>query len=370
MQLGVDRGPAIHTRSKTRLGPLDEDRALLRAARMARGVDVPLPVIFGGRAIGIAQGFVDRPDVLIAKPRAGYRCAIGSYDDAIAAASSGQKREVWVSKRMSTGGVALNWYDLWTVGGVSEGGAFGGSARVAVQKNGSTTGAFALGGNVDPDTRYLFYSQMLDSGFSPCDVMLYDRVLTYEACNFNAAQQSMTNGVAAQRYIGAGEGGLKAMVEVETTTNATAANISELTYTDQDGNGSAAMPTTRTVAIIVSATQGSYTLGARIIAPADSGASVLWGPPFLPLASGDSGVRSVQTYTFSAAPTGTFCVALVRPLGYLIQHSTSGRWHPVDAIQQIEGHPIVYDTACLSMLLFTSTNNTGGFIGNLGFVWS
>jgi len=42
----------------------------------------------------------------------------------------------------------------------------------------------------------------------------------------------------------------------------------------------------------------------------------------------------------------------------------------VDAIQQIEGHPIVYDTACLSMLLFTSTNNTGGFIGNLGFVWS
>lgn len=369
---GANAAPAIHTRSKVLYGPLDEDRALRRAARMARGVDVPLPVIFGRRIIGVALGLRDRSEVILAKTQQGYRCGIGSYDEAIAAvtASAYKKREIWVSKRMSTGGAAFNWFDMWTVGGASEGGAFGGAARTAVQKSGSTTGAFPLGGNVSPATRYLFYSQLLESGLSPCDVMLYDRVLTYEACGFSGSSQAMTNSVAAQRYIGAGEGGLKVMVTVQTATNGTAANISVLTYTDQDGNGSSAMPTSRAVAVLTSVSAPSVALGARVIAPADAGASVLWGPPFLPLAAGDSGVRSVEDYTFSAAPTGTFCVVLCRPLGYLILHSADGRWHPVDAIQQVEAHPVVFDSACLSLLLFTTTTNTGSIGGNLGFAWS
>jgi hypothetical protein len=73
--------------------------------------------------------------------------------------------------------------------------------------------------------------------------------------------------------------------------------------------------------------------------------------PFLPLASGDTGVSTVATVTFSAANTGTGALCLARPL-LTLPLTTVSVAAERDLLNQLPSLPRVMDGACLTWLYF------------------
>jgi hypothetical protein len=154
--------------------------------------------------------------------------------------------------------------------------------------------------------------------------------------------------------------GTRAFLEVRSTTGATGHNLS-YSYTDQDGNSGATNPVT--VACTASAIVPHIT---------HSGIAANNYGPFLPLATGDSGIRSFQTVTLSAASgsASTAVLVIVRPLAQ-ITLSISGLMTEKDLLNQIPSLPRVIDGACLGFIYLAgaATASSTTFAGSTEFVW-
>jgi hypothetical protein len=351
--------------------PSAHDRAIRAALQSMRGVDALLPILYDGVLLGHAWGEpLSSPGfgrVWWRDPkRDGYRCAITTYDGVVGAFSAGKQWTSRFSKACTTAVVANNWYDLWPVGGSPTAGTYTGAARTAVQKGDTSVGAMFAGGNVSTDLKYLVAAFASSTASTPT-LHLYDRVLTYEACTFVAGNQVMTNTLPALRYIGAGEGGLKIIVTAQTVLGATVAAFTQLRYTDQDGNALQVMPVAFGVNCIVSAAAPTATLGARVVSPSVSAATLTIGP-YMPLLAGDGGVRLINDYTMSAANTGTLAFVLGRPLA-VIPIATAGVTQLLDQIVQVAGMRRVFDGACLSFLSYHLATTALTYQGGFDFVW-
>lgn len=124
--------------------------------------------------------------------------------------------------------------------------------------------------------------------------------------------------------------------------------------------------------------QGSVTLGAAADAYAGrilhSGNAAGRYGPFLPKQGGDTGIRSIESFTWSAgtAYTGTGVVALciARPL-LDIPISATGQWSERDLVNQLMSMPRVLDGACLGWLMFGTgaTTTTTPINTALDFAW-
>jgi hypothetical protein len=347
------RGPFVHARRKGRFNECDEARCLAKGLRDMAGIDVPTPIISPeGKILALAWG--ERPE--LRSPRVNYidephlirelLLTPTTYDLLIAAATNGLQWPAKLVKTATTNPVAGQYMDLWPVGGDPTAGAYGGAAYTAVQKSDATTGALQHGGNVSTSTKHVAAATAaFNAGATPPTLYLYDRVLTYEACSFNAnVNQAFTNGVAPARYVSAGQGGLKVMFTCQTVFGATAANLTTFQYTDQDGNATQSMPTSPTALIIVSCAAPTATLGARVACPAVG--TTPFGP-YLFMAAGDSGVRQATNFTTSAANTGTICFVLARQLA-VFPMVVAGKTEDFDLTRGLQALPRIIDGACLT----------------------
>ena len=354
---------------KTRTNPSAEDDCIARAVQAHRGCNWKQPVVFGKRIVGLVEGRRQHPEVTFrsVKPIP-LSCVFNTYDDLIAACSAGRFYQGIFAKSATTNGVANNWYDLFPVGGNPSSGAYGGAAFTSVQKSDSTVGSLYMGGNVSPYTKNNTGLWISSTANTPT-VVVYDRVLTYEACTYNASvNQAMTNSLPAQRYISAGQSGLKIFVTTQTVNGATANNLTQLQYTNQNGTALQNMPTSPTVSEIVSGAAPTATLGARIISPATSGTTIPWGYT-LPLAAGDSGVRLIANYTTSAANTGTICFVLGFPL-FTLGIATAGVASQADAVYQIPNLRQIFDGACISFLSYIPATTGATIQGEFDAAWN
>lgn len=374
---------SISTTQKSAMNPSAVVRSQLAAIEAARGIDSLLPVVHRRRVVGATFSppwWLSKkvpslfPDDVLFRPLdmsieqyqkwAGFT----SYDDLISEISSaGKFFPAKFSKGNTSAVVANNWYDLWPVGGAPAAGTYTGSAFTARQFDEATVGALYHGGNRTPDTKHTISMDARSTGGTPT-LILYDRVLTYEACTFNAnVNQAMTNSLAAQRYISAGQRGLKIMVTCQTALGATASNFTQIQYTDQDGNALQTMPLAAFNAVIVSAAAPTATLGARIVSPSVTGATLTQGP-FMPLAVGDGGARLIANYTTSAANTGTLAFVLGAPLA-TVPIQVAGVTTLIDLVQQLVGLEQVFDGACLSFLAFFPATTATTFDGSVNVAW-
>lgn len=91
--------------------------------------------------------------------------------------------------------------------------------------------------------------------------------------------------------------------------------------------------------------------------------------PFLALAPGDTGVRSIESVTFDSADIGLLAFVLVKPLEQIIlRENTTGERTPVTDFFDL---PVIEDDAYLSILMnpgFSQTNQSS-FIGTIQTVW-
>lgn len=288
-----------------------------------------------------------------------------SIDDMIAEITAGKfNRADWNKITGAAAYAAGRWYDMSALGGTPIANAWAGTAltwTTCTETTGNGTQIFGIpnGGNVSTDTKHLLNAAAITAVATgvPAQLMLVDMQGYYPGINMNVATSQTLLGTPTLRYTNGV--GIRAALVVVTTTGATAHNIS-MTYTNSAGTGSRTLPVT--VAGTASAITPHIT---------HAGTAANNYGPFLPLASGDVGIQSVQSIQLSAASgAGTAALVLYKPL-MTIPLTTATVASERDFVNQIPSLPQIKDGACLTWLLFTgaavaaSTN----FYGSLEMGW-
>jgi hypothetical protein len=158
--------------------------------------------------------------------------------------------------------------------------------------------------------------------------------------------------------------GLRAYFSVETAPTAGGPTISNLTYTDQDGNTGVSMGVT--VGCMATPVAGAVI---------HSGNAATRYGPFLPLAVGDYGIRDLEAFTFSGGTaytgSGALVLNLVKPL-WQIPLPSNGIYTERDFVNQLPSLPKIPDGACLRFMLFQTgaTTTTSPLVISADYAWN
>lgn len=268
---------------------------------------------------------------------------IQSVDNLITALTAGQSaRYDWNKITGASAYAAGRWYDMSMLGALPIANAWAGTAlawKTCDESTGNGTQIFGMphGGSVSPNKKHLLNMNAWTTAATgvPGTLMLVDLQGYWPGISNNTTSAQTLTGTPTLRY--ANGAGCR-LYQVQTAVaGATAQNIA-CSYTDQGGVAGNTLPVT--VAMTASAIAGHIS---------HSGVAANNYGPFLPLASGGTGVQNVATVTMSAANTGTFALCLARPLAS-ITLSVLGLMTEKDLLNQIPSLPEIKDGACLVWL--------------------
>lgn len=290
--------------------------------------------------------------------------AISSLNTLMAALAAGQRwRTDWNKITGAAAYTAGRAYDMTNLTGHPVANAWAGTALNFVEcdeATGNGTQAFGIrhGGNVSALVKHLLNMGAITTAATgvPATLLLVDIEGYWPGItnNLNTAQTLV--GTPSLRAPN-GEG-LRLYWVQTAAAGATAQNIA-LSYTDQSGNTGNALGAT--TAMTASAIVGHIS---------HSGVAANNYTPFLPLASGDYGVRNVASVTFSAANTGTGALVLAKPL-MEIPIGVQSLYHNKDMLSQVPSLPVIPDGACLGFILIAggAVAATTTFAGHTEFAW-
>lgn len=273
--------------------------------------------------------------------------AIQSIDQLYAAFSAGQtERTDWVKSTGAAAYAAGRWYDTFSLGGYPPPTTFPGTAlawKTCDDATGDGTTRFGIphGGNVSTLIKHLSTMAAWTTAATgvPSVLQLVDLQGYWPGINMNLATAQTLTGTPTPRYTNGA--GCRLLLAARATTGATAHNLS-LSYTNQGGTSGRALPVT--VACTASA------IVPHIV---HSGTAANNYGPYLPLASGDTGVQNVASVTLSAASgAGTAALLLVRPLAQ-IPLSIASLMTEKEFWNQLPSAPQIKDGACLGFILGT-----------------
>lgn len=286
-----------------------------------------------------------------------------SMDDLVSEITSGKFHRVDWNKITALAAAAGRWYDFSDNAGYPVANDFSGTAlawKTCDESTGNGSRVFGLphGGDVSTDTKHILNVSAITAAATgvPSQLMLVDMQGYWPGISCNTTAAQTLTGTPSLRY--ANGAGCRLFWAQRTTGGATAQNIN-ISYTDQDSNSGNTLPVT--VAMTASAIVGHIS---------HSGTAANNYGPFLPLASGDTGVQNVASVTFSAANTGTGALCLARPL-LTLPLTTASVAAERDLLNQLPSLPQVKDGACLTWLYFAgaaAAANTN-FYGSVEFGW-
>lgn len=282
-----------------------------------------------------------------------------SMDDLVSEITGGKFiRADWNKINGAAALAAGRWYDFSDNNGTPVGNSFSGTA-LAWQSVSDTSG-FGLwhGGDVSTDTKHVLNVSAVTAVATgvPAQLMLVDFQGYWPGISNNTTSAQTLTGTPTLRYTN-GEG-CRLFWAQRTTAGATAQNIA-VSYSNTTPTSGRTLPVT--VAMTASAIVGHIS---------HSGTAANNYGPFLPLASGDTGVSTVASVTFSAANTGTGALCLVKPL-LTLPLTTVSVAAERDLLNQLPSLPQVKDGACLTWLYFAgaATAASTNFYGAVEFGW-
>ncbi len=222
----------------------------------------------------------------------------------------------------------------------------------------STDGGIFHGGNVSPLTKYLRLTTCITITATalPMTMILCDYLLYYPFIDEGTTdEQILTNSLPLPRYTD-GKGVQMMAVSVAARTGGQSFLVS---YTNQDG-----------VAGRISKTviQNTATANGHIVT--GQNANALAAGPFIPLQTGDTGVRSIESVTMLGTDVGLFTLVLVKPLG---QTMIRGIDAPVekDYLLQANNLTPVQDDAYLNWLCLPNGSLAATPIhGDIKIIWN
>ena len=195
---------------------------------------------------------------------------------------------------------------------------------------------------------------------APCVLMLVDMLGFYQITTVTTTgAQTLNNTVTLPRYTDGA--GVQAFLTPSTVMGAATPNIT-LNYTNSAGTAGKATPVTLPIG----------NSAAAVMSVVYSGTGSGKYGPFIPLAAGDAGIRSVQSINLSASyVSGVLNLMLCRPL-LTLPITTLGVTAERDLVNQFASMPRVYDGACLQWLMLAgaATPVASPLSGHLEFGWT
>lgn len=352
------------------LGSLVGDEAVDRVRAATSGFYFPVPVAGGlpvlayrgelfWRSMGTGKvmdgaAVLPSPRSLREKLRAARPPVMGggfaSLSDLIAEATAGGKQQTIPYAKVGSisvaGGVEVGW--------VQSGIPAAGAAPTAISSGGNvptnaTSGALGQADGGGSDTLHLISAFLTPQG-NAMTWVLFDRVWN-GATNTNSSSTQAITGAPPTRYTSATAAkGNFAFPYSRSTVAATAHNHTVCQYRDQNNN---------TAESFASVGGNSGNVAGRV----DFSTAGQW---YMPLNSGDLGVKELTQWQFSAAmATGQIDLAIGHPLA-LIPAPASGVGAVLDGINSAFNLVEILDGACLDMLgirpATTATSTTGMFV--------
>jgi len=293
-----------------------------------------------------------------------------SMDDFINKTSTlGQFKRVDWNKNMlpTSAAVAWEWSFLakWA-GNPDSGSIYNTGTNLAFQATSESTvgaGGIQHGGDVSPATKHVINASAYTAAptTAPCILMLVDLLGFYRVSTVTTTTpQALNNSVTLPRYTD-GAGVQAFMWNTNTTAMGAATPNLSINYTNSAGTAGRTTPTTLPV--------GKTAAANGLILYSGTGAGKYW--PFMPLQSGDAGIRSIQSVTISTSyVSGEFSIALCKPL-LTLPITTLGVASERDLMNQIPSLPQVFDGANLVWMIYhgAATPVNSALYGHLDFAW-
>ena len=241
--------------------------------------------------------------------------------------------------------------------GVPNYNAYLGSALEATQMIGTGNRSIYVGPGINTE-RYLLSLSLTMAGSVGYFATTYflDYLLSYAYVDLDSTdEQLLDNPVTLPRYT-SGEG--VRMIAVMQTPGTGGATTMTVKYTNSDGVSGT----------VVMGARSSGAIGVNIVA---QDAPVTASGPFAPMASGDKGVRSVQSVQLSAGIGGFAVIVLVKPLTILAANELSSTVEK-NFLREHANLPRIYDGAFLNYLfnLAINTSTLAPVIGQAQFIWT
>lgn len=194
---------------------------------------------------------------------------------------------------------------------------------------------------------------------APCVLMLVDMLGFYNITSVTTTgAQTLNNTVTLPRYTDGA--GVQAFLTPSTVMGAATPNIT-LNYTNSAGTAGKATPATLPIG----------NTAAAVTSIVHSGTGTGKYGPFIPLAAGDAGIRSVQSINLSASyVSGVLNLVLCKPI-MTLPITTLGVTAERDLVNQFASMPRIYDGACLNWLMLAgaATPVASPLSGHLEFGW-
>lgn len=286
--------------------------------------------------------------------------------------TNGKYRRVEMSKSISPAHTAGGWNLLVGNAGTPSAGTFPGTDLTWVtctETGGDGTNIIGPqhGGNVSAATKHILNvgASIVATAGAPWQAKLVDLQGYYRisGANLTGTGSRTLLGTPTLRYP---DGvGCEAFFVSQTAPATGGPNLSASSYTNTAGTPGRAF-------------QGTPSMGAAADAYATrvlhSGNALGRYGPFLPKEGGDTGIRSIQSFTFSGGTAytgaGVAALCIARPL-LDISIPVSGMWSERDLVNQLPSMPRVYDGACLAWMLFATnaTTNNSPFTAAIDFAW-
>lgn len=228
-----------------------------------------------------------------------------SYGEVIAAQESGKTFLTVFRKVPAVATAAGIWFDLSMVPGIP-GPNYYASAPLVADVLAPTVGSGTVGiqyGGPTPSgmTKHLIRS-LVTTTIAPVVFILCDYLLYYPFCDMgDTTEQTMDNTKSLPRYSD-GQGVQIIAVEVAPQLGGKSFQVR---YTNQDG-----IPNRLTKNVICN----SQTVNGTLINTSPTASVSGFGGPFLPLQTGDTGVRSIEGFLMNTADTGLITLVLVKPI--------------------------------------------------------
>lgn len=303
-----------------------------------------------------------------------------SHDDLINQITvNGRFLRTDVNKLIGTAQVAGAWHDLGTAltgfpfGDATAANNYPGTSLTFVPTDESSAGAIPHGGNVSTFTKHIV-NVMATCGpaaaGAPWVLMCVDQLGYIRIQGASSADVTgtglrtvtMTALNSGSRYPNGA--GCRAYVSTLVAPATGGPNISTFTYTNSTPTTGRTMPVTVSLAAAPPISS----------VPHSGNAANRYGP-FLPMASGDTGIADIESFTLSGGvaytgTTGVLVMHLVRPL-FALPILASGVASERDLVNQLPSLPRVVDGAHLKFLLFATGATTANtpFVASLDFAW-
>lgn len=256
------------------------------------------------------------------------------YKPSVAAATAGG----WVDASMSAGTPIYN--------------AYVGSQLEATP----LVGAGNRGMYVGPAGEKYLLTAMLQtrSAVVPAYALILDYLMFYPLVDLDSVDVQTTTAAASLPRYADGTG--VQIMPVVTLPN-TAATDCTVVYTNEKGVSGRVS----TFELLIGATTGSIAASANLTGAAGSNS------PFIPLASGDAGVRSIESVTIASGVGGFACFVLVKPIASVVIPELN-TCSEISFLADRFSLPRVQSGAFLNFIIKTNASATSSWMGQFTFV--